>query len=122
MMRKISDSMVYVNGAFHFCDLILDNGRIVAIEEKEHAADSRCSRYICPGFVDVHVHLRQPGFSYKETIKTGTEACAHGGYTTVCSMPNLNPVPDCMENLQEQLDIIANDRASFSSARVRSTL
>ena len=108
-MRKISDSMVYMDGAFHFCDLILDDGRIVAIEEKQGADDIRCSRYIFPGFVDVHVHLRQPGFSYKETIKTGSEASAHGGYTTVCAMPNLNPVPDCMENLQAQLDIIKED-------------
>ena len=48
---------------------------------------------VFPGFIDVHVHLREPGFSYKETVETGTKACARGGYTTVCSMPNLNPVP-----------------------------
>ena len=53
--------------------------------------------YIFPGFVDVHVHLREPGFLYKETIKTGTEAAARGGYTTVCPMPNLNPVPDSLD-------------------------
>ena len=64
---------------------------------------------ICPGFCDVHVHLRQPGFSYKETIKTGTQASAHGGYTTVFSMPNLKPVPDSAEHLKEQLDIIKKD-------------
>ncbi len=64
---------------------------------------------IFPGFCDVHVHLRQPGFSYKETIKTGTQASAHGGYTTVFSMPNLKPVPDSPEHLKEQLDIIKKD-------------
>ena len=64
---------------------------------------------IFPGFCDVHVHLRQPGFSYKETIKTGTRASAHGGYTTVFSMPNLKPVPDSAEHLKEQLDIIKKD-------------
>ena len=64
---------------------------------------------IFPGFCDVHVHLRQPGFSYKETIKTGTQASAHGGYTTVFSMPNLKPVPDSAEHLKEQLDIIKKD-------------
>lgn len=64
---------------------------------------------IFPGFCDVHVHLRQPGFSYKETIKSGTQASAHGGYTTVFSMPNLNPVPDSAEHLKEQLDIIKKD-------------
>ncbi len=64
---------------------------------------------ILPGFVDVHVHLREPGFSYKETIETGTLAAAHGGYTEVCSMPNLSPVPDCREHLYEQLAIIEKE-------------
>ena len=64
---------------------------------------------VFPGFIDVHVHLREPGFSYKETIETGTKACAHGGYTTVCSMPNLNPVPDSFEHLNEQLELIKKD-------------
>ena len=64
---------------------------------------------IMPSFVDVHVHLREPGFSYKETILSGTLASASGGYTTVCSMPNLNPVPDTLKNLKEQLDIIEKD-------------
>ena len=61
---------------------------------------------VFPGFADVHVHLREPGFSYKETIASGTRACARGGYTAVCAMPNLNPVPDCDANLQVQEDII----------------
>ncbi len=64
---------------------------------------------ILPGFCDVHVHLREPGFSYKETILTGTLAGLKGGYTAVCSMPNLNPVPDCPKNLQIQLDTIKKD-------------
>ena len=62
---------------------------------------------VFPGFVDVHVHLREPGFSYKETIGTGTRACAHGGYTTVCAMPNLNPAPDSDEHLRVQEELIA---------------
>ena len=62
-----------------------------------------------PGFCDVHVHLREPGFSYKETIETGTQAAARGGYTDVCTMPNLNPVPDDTETLKVQLDIIERD-------------
>jgi len=65
--------------------------------------------YIFPGFCDVHVHFREPGFSYKETIKTGSEAAAHGGYTTVGTMPNLNPTPDSIENVGVQLDIIKRD-------------
>ena len=64
-------------------------------------------RYVVfPGFCDVHVHLREPGFSYKETIATGSLASARGGYTAVCTMPNLNPVPDSVEHLQQQLDLI----------------
>ena len=59
--------------------------------------------------MDAHVHLREPGFSYKETIETGTKASARGGYTFVCSMPNLNPVPDSIEHLKEQTDIIKRD-------------
>ena len=64
---------------------------------------------VFPGFCDVHVHLREPGFSYKETIRTGTLAAARGGYTTVCAMPNLNPVPDSVETLGQELDIIRRD-------------
>lgn len=61
------------------------------------------------GFTDIHVHLREPGFASKETILTGTRAAAHGGYTTVCAMPNLNPVPDSPENLEKELEIIRRD-------------
>jgi len=64
---------------------------------------------VLPGLVDVHVHLREPGYSYKETIADGTRAAAHGGFTTVCTMPNLNPAPDSTEHLQQQLDIIGRD-------------
>ncbi len=59
-----------------------------------------------PGFCDVHVHFREPGFSYKETMNTGSAAAAHGGYTTVCTMPNLNPVPDSAEHLQKETELI----------------
>ncbi len=62
-----------------------------------------------PGFCDVHVHFREPGFSYKETIKSGSASAARGGYTAVCTMPNLKPVPDCAENLAPQLEAIKKD-------------
>ena len=65
--------------------------------------------YVFPAFCDVHVHFREPGFFYKETIKTGSLAAARGGYTDVCTMPNLDPVPDSPEHLREQLDIIDRD-------------
>lgn len=69
-----------------------------------------CEKYIVvSGLCDVHVHFREPGFSYKETIRTGSLAAAHGGYTAVCTMPNLNPVPDSLESLNVQLDIIKRD-------------
>ena len=66
---------------------------------------------IFPAFCDVHVHFREPGFSYKETIRTGSLAAARGGYTDVCTMPNLNPVPDSAENIKEQIKIIERDAA-----------
>ena len=64
---------------------------------------------VLPGFCDVHVHFREPGFSYKETIRTGSLSAAHGGFTAVCTMPNLRPVPDCFENLRPQLELIQRD-------------
>ena len=68
---------------------------------------SRFSEYaVFPGFCDVHVHFREPGFSYKETISSGSYASARGGYTAVCTMPNLNPVPDSVEHLHQQLQLI----------------
>lgn len=66
---------------------------------------------IVPGLCDVHVHFREPGFSYKETIASGSAAAAHGGYTAVCTMPNLDPVPDSAEHLQAQLDAIERGAA-----------
>ena len=65
--------------------------------------------HLLPGFCDVHVHFREPGFCYKETVETGSKAAAHGGYTAVCTMPNLNPVPDSVEHLKLQLDAIKRD-------------
>ena len=73
-------------------------------------SDLTDARYaVFPGFCDVHVHFREPGFSYKETILTGAKAAARGGYTDVCTMPNLNPVPDSKEHLAAQLEIIRRD-------------
>ena len=72
-------------------------------------ADGSAQYAVFPGFCDVHVHFREPGFSYKETMVTGSAAAARGGYTDVCTMPNLNPVPDSIENLKVQQDIIDSD-------------
>ena len=90
-------------------------GEVSFAIESDEAPASRydSSRYtLLPGFCDVHVHFREPGFSYKETIATGCAAAAHGGYTAVCTMPNLDPVPDSVEHLQPELDAIA-DTASI---------
>ncbi|MBR4979007.1 MAG: amidohydrolase family protein, partial [Clostridia bacterium] len=64
---------------------------------------------VFPGFCDVHVHFREPGFSYKETVKSGSLAAAAGGYTDVCTMPNVNPAPDTVENCRLQTEIIKKD-------------
>ncbi|MBR0400574.1 MAG: dihydroorotase [Mogibacterium sp.] len=82
----------------------------IDIDLLRNAGIDLSSRYtIIPGFCDVHVHFREPGFSYKETIETGAKAAAHGGYTAVCTMPNLDPVSDTPEHLRQQLDIIERD-------------
>jgi len=101
---------VYVaeNGAFETRDMAVVSGILDCAGDTIFSTPvydaSTC--VILPGFVDVHVHLREPGFSYKETITSGTKAAARGGYTVVCAMPNLNPVPDEMSTLQPQLDLI----------------
>ena len=74
---------------------------------KDIVTDSMDQYFVFPGFCDVHVHFREPGFSYKETIASGCGAACAGGYTAVCTMPNLNPVPDNAESLQKQLDLIS---------------
>jgi len=82
---------------------IISCGAPLAVEVARFASEE----YVfLPGFCDVHVHFREPGFSYKETIETGSKASARGGYTAVCTMPNLNPVPDSVEHLNEQLKLI----------------
>ena len=110
----LSGAKVYIDGYFRTCDLLLDEGIVSEISSSlsHEGVDTVYNIDGCivsPGFVDVHTHLRQPGFSYKETIATGTAAAARGGFTHLCSMPNLNPVPDSLENLRVQLDIIKND-------------
>ncbi len=100
MKSVIKNAKVYENGKFVCKDFPLLSGGIVS---------NFNNLFVFPAFCDVHVHLREPGFSYKETIESGTLACARGGYTDVCAMPNLNPVPDNAENLKKQLEIIEKD-------------
>ena len=84
-------------------------GASSAIEKEGFSFFNSPEYSVLPGFCDVHVHFREPGFSYKETILSGSRAAARGGYTAVCTMPNLNPVPDSPETLQPQLDAIEKD-------------
>ncbi|MBQ9913786.1 MAG: dihydroorotase [Clostridia bacterium] len=110
MKLSVNGKKLYKDGKLSSLPLFINDGIIVSeMSSPEITLDFSDKYYIFPGFVDVHVHLREPGFSYKETVKSGTLASAHGGYTAVCSMPNLNPVPDSRENLNEQLRIIERD-------------
>ena len=107
----LKQAMVFRDGAFHrdcvsVRDGILQFGGTGFVPELVFSSNDL---YVLPGFADVHVHLREPGFSYKETIKTGTRAAARGGYTAVCAMPNLNPVPDSLDHLRAQLGVIETD-------------
>ena len=110
MSLLLTGGAVFLNGSFHNMDIALSEGRIVSVSpslpREGFSVIELHNHLIVPGFVDVHVHLREPGFSYKETVFSGTSAAAAGGYTAVCAMPNLKPVPDSMEHLQVQLDLI----------------
>ena len=109
----LKNAKFFMQGKFQQADIFVKDGSFFDISKNiidSTATVIDCKDYIIfPGFVDVHVHLREPGFFYKETIKSGTMSAARGGYTYVCSMPNLNPVPDSFENLKVQLDIIDKD-------------
>ena len=114
MRMLLKGGLVYDEGRLLPMDLVVEDGVISArgsglsAEGADHVFELN-GLAVFPGFVDVHVHLREPGFSYKETIRTGTMACARGGYTRVCAMPNLNPAPDSDEHLRLQEEIIARD-------------
>lgn len=120
MERILKKAHVYNNGAFEIKDLTLDINdggfpagglsRIPDFSDFSNFSDLS-NIYVFPAFCDVHVHFREPGFFYKETIRTGSLAAARGGYTDVCAMPNLDPVPDSVENIEKELDIIKRTAA-----------
>ena len=110
----IKNAQVYYENTLQKADMLVENGTVVsvgngiAVSSDIPVVDAE-NLMILPGFADVHVHLREPGFFYKESIATGTQAAAKGGFTLVCSMPNLNPVPDSVENMAVQQEIIDRD-------------
>ncbi len=114
MKYLLKNASVFQDSEINKRDVLICDGKVASVSVSISADDdtdvidlNNC--YIFPGFIDVHVHLREPGFSYKETIRTGSLAAAAGGYTDICAMPNLNPVPDSVEHLKEELDIIRRD-------------
>ena len=114
MRALLKGAQVYRDNQFHLTDVLLHDGVIISISpdlptESVDSVFFLDGCYLAPSFCDLHVHLREPGYSYKETIADGSKAAAAGGFTTICAMPNLNPVPDSLEHLQEELDIIRRD-------------
>ena len=115
MRLLLTGGSVFRGGRFHSLEIAVSEGRIVSVSPslpREGASVIELDNcFIVPGFVDVHVHLREPGFSYKETVASGTAAAAAGGYTALCAMPNLSPVPDSPENLSAEREAIERDAA-----------
>ena len=103
----IKNAMVFRNNVFKTEDYFLN----VPDTARVSFDNSSDNIYVFPAFCDVHVHFREPGFSYKETIYSGSRSAARGGYSDVCTMPNLDPVPDCYESIMEQRKIIERDAA-----------
>ena len=111
-MKLIKNGLIIEDNQLIKKDILIEDDLIVKIDdciEKDCLTINADGCLVMPGAVDVHVHLREPGFEHKETVITGTTAAAKGGVTTIMSMPNLNPCPDCLESLRKQLDIIEKD-------------
>ncbi len=115
MTTLLKNGTIYTPSGFEKKDVFISKGKVFVnsisstdIESTDTIIDCT-DKVIVPGFTDVHVHFREPGFFYKESIATGTAAAAKGGYTCVCPMPNLNPAPSSLDALKVQLDIIEKD-------------
>ncbi|MEA5015740.1 MAG: dihydroorotase [Candidatus Limiplasma sp.] len=114
MQRRFTDATLYTRGKLSKGGVALSQGRVVDFSSPAQGdgvprVTPLNGKLLIPGLVDVHVHLREPGFSYKETIAAGSRAGARGGYTALCAMPNLNPAPDSLEHVKVQQDIIDRD-------------
>lgn len=114
MNKLLKNATVYIDNEFKKVDVEITENTITKISSsiedgKFDVIYDLSNLYLLPGLIDVHTHLREPGFIYKETIATGSMAGAKGGYTSICAMPNLKPTPDCLANLQIELDAIKKD-------------
>lgn len=114
MKILLKNATIFTNDEFKKSDLEITDEKITNVSSNIEAIGFDVvydlnNMYLLPGLIDVHTHLREPGFIYKETIATGSMAGAKGGYTSICAMPNLNPTPDSLENLQVELDAIKKD-------------
>lgn len=108
MEFTFKNAHIYNNGAFEIKDF---TAKLNDTDPSAGSLSAFNNIYVFPAFCDVHVHFREPGFFYKETVRTGSLSAARGGYTDVCTMPNLKPVPDSIENIKLQLDIIEKTAA-----------
>lgn len=114
MSRLFQNGIVFYRGKFQEKDFLIDDLGCIVLADKIDLDDFDevidCTGiHVFPGFIDTHVHLREPGYKYKETMKTGTQAAAKGGFTTVFAMPNVKPAPDTLEHLKVEQDIINQD-------------
>ena len=110
MLTVLKDAAVYENGVMKKKDLLFSGAALSSFSEETFSGASVSELHdvlVLPGFCDVHVHFREPGFSYKEDIASGTAAASRGGYTAVCTMPNLSPAPDSVQHLKVETDAIA---------------
>ena len=110
MATLFKNANIFTRDGIMKLNVLMDGGKLsFKINKSPDEIINLDGLYLFPGFVDVHVHFREPGFSYKETISTGSMAAAHGGYTAVCTMPNLKPVPATLSQLQQEIEIINTD-------------
>ena len=119
MTTLIKNGIAYINKRFNRRDILLKNGKIQRIAQaingiKVDQVIDASGKYIFPGFVDIHTHLRDPGHTYKEDIASGTRAAAHGGFTTLCTMPNTEPVVDNIASV----DYVQRRAKDLGSAKV----
>lgn len=108
-MKTYMSATIYADNQLKKCNITINGGKIVEMTTTGEPVGALSGVLFTPGLKDVHVHFREPGYPEKETVRTGSLAAAASGYTDVCTMPNLNPPPDCLPNLMVQTDIIQRD-------------